>query len=895
MTVDLSLSDLAASDLATRAKSYLESARAQAGQRAAQGIAGDEIACGLAAQADALVRALHAAALAGGRRSDAASAVAILATGGYGRSELCPHSDLDLLFLFPAGADAGAVQAMAESILYPLWDSRLAVGHAVRDVAGAVALARQDLSACTALLDARLVTGDAHLADALQEATWRALAAAGSNDFVRRLAQEVAERHARFGQTVYLLEPNVKSGEGGYRDLCVGLWAAKARFRVRDLAGLVTLGELPARRAAALAAAREFYLRVRTLAHLHARRRQDQLTFELQEAIAPRLYPDARALPGELRPAVAPAVEQMMRTYQLHAKTVHRETERLLERSMIPPPRAPVIHRIDGSFCTFNGRLQAHAADVFRERPSEMVRIFRAALDLGAELHGHTRDVIAEEAHRVTGDRQAGAEFLALLADPRDARSPSLLEEMHDLGLLAALMPEFAPCTGRVQHDLYHVFTVDQHSLYAVAHLKRLARGELAREAPLPTAALRALEHPLALCLGMLLHDVGKPLGKGHSEKGARLCAEITRRFDMAPEDARLAEFLVRKHLVMAHLSQRRDIHDMALVARFAAEMGRPEALRQLYLLTWADMSMVAPGNLTEWKSMLLNELYLRTLAYLSRGPDLAARDSSALTRRRRQQAARALGEDADAGPLGELFRGLPDRYFVVTTPLQIKLHVRMSRDRAASGRKLALRVAHHPRKGYSVVTVCADDSPGLLARLCGVFLAHRLDILAAQITSRARAQDAGEAIDVFYVRDRSLREGTAAARWAAVAADFTAVFEHGQAVEELIAARAARPSALPPRVTPAVLTEIEVDNEVSADYTVIDVYTQDRLGVLYSITKTLTALGLDVYFSKVGTEADRVADVFYVRDKESRAKITDAERLAEVKRALEGALGALA
>jgi [protein-PII] uridylyltransferase len=860
-------------------KGLLEGARQAAAKQAAEGLPGDIIAANLSSAADQLLRGLYDSAVAA---HPLPRPISILATGGYGRSELCPHSDLDLLFLYPGGSDA-EVQAFAEAILYPLWDCRLEVGHAVRTLDESIALAREDLTACTALLDARLVAGDAPMATEFVETSWRALHGAASNDFVQRLAEEMHARHARFGQTAYLLEPNVKSGAGGYRDLCVGLWAAKARFRVTDFDGLVKRGQIAAHRAVALRDAREFYLRVRTLAHLHARRRQDQLTFEIQEAIAPKLYPDARVPHGEIRPAVAPAVEELMRRHQLYSKMVRHETDRLLERCTIPPQRAPVIRRIDGSFVTFEGKLQANDPAIFRERPSEMVRIFRVALDLGCELHGHTRDVIAEEAQRVTGDPDAAAEFLALLADARDRRTPSLLEQMHDLGLLAALMPEFGPCTGRVQHDLYHVFTVDQHSLYAVAHLKALARGDLAKENPVPTGVLSSIERPVGLYLGMLLHDVGKPLGKGHSEKGAKLCNTIAERFKMDPEDARRAEFLVRKHLVMSHLSQRRDIHDMRLVARFAAEMGDEEALRELYLLTWSDMSMVAPGNLTDWKEMLLRELYSRTLAFMQRGPDLAARDSSAQVKRRKL--------DAATNPEAQKFiAGLPDRYFVVTTPAQIRRHIELSRERQPGG--VAFDVAHHPRKGYSIVTLLADDTPGLLARFCGVFLSHRLDILAASITSRTQPQGPGEAIDVFYVRDREARRADPA-RWRQIASDFADVIGGRLSVAELREKRS-RASVLPPRKTPDVMTEIEVDNEVSADYTVIDIYTQDKLGVLFAITTTLAALGLDVYFSKVGTEADRVADVFYVRDKETGEKITGEGRLAQINRALEDALGAL-
>ncbi len=886
-----SLTGRARAEQAELCRAFLAAAHARIAEAHTAGAPGDETARAFAAAADEVVRALYRAAAPDGGE------LALVAVGGYGRAELCPSSDLDLWFLAPSGKLRDA-QQLAEAVLYPLWDLKLEVGHAVRTVDDALELARDDLTAATALLDARFLDGDRALFERLERLTPRVFER-DLNGFVRRMADERTERHARFGDTVYLLEPNVKNGEGGYRDLLVGLWAAKARFRVRDFPDLAIIGQASARQAQSLVDARRFYLQLRTATHLQARRKADRLTFEIQEAIAPRLYPEpereARELDGgRVEPAVAPSVEALMQRYFLHAKAVKRETERLIERCLVEPQRKPQVRPLDDAFVLWNGKLSTPDGEIFRTRPSEMVRIFNVALDTGAEIAGLTRDLIAEAVARpevraeLQRDPAASLELRKLLLDDRDRRTPSLLEQAHDLGLLAALMPEFAPCTGRVQHDLYHVFTVDQHLLYSLLRLKALARGELATELPNATQAMKEVERRDALYLGTLLHDVGKPLGKGHSETGARLAAAIARRLGFDEEDVSQTEFLVRKHLLLSHLSQRRDLNDVAMIANLADELKDVETLRELYLLTVCDMSMVAPGNLTEWKEQLLGELFARTLAHFRRGPDLAGTDHREVVARRRARVAELLGEPV--APLEAWFAATPDRYVSQTSPREIARHVQLTRRRRGA---VAVEVVHRARKGVSEVTVVADDAPGLLAKIAGVLVANRVDVLDAQITSRAAEGGRGpEALDVFTTRDRYGRPITDPARWRRVEEDLARVLENKISVESLIEERRER-SSLPERVVPQVKTEIEVDNEVSADFSVIDVYTQDRLGVLHAITHTLAALDLDIQLSKVATEAARVADIFYVRES-AGGKLAEA-RVDEVKRALEAALAALA
>ena len=825
--------------------------------------------------------------------------MALVATGGWGRREVCPYSDIDILLLAPPRL-AGAARQAAEQLLYPLWDAGVRVGHAVRDPAATADLARDDLATATALLDARLVTGSQAQFDELVQRTRRAVAPGGNpNDFVTRLAGEKARRHDRFGDSLYLLEPNLKQGIGALRDLATAVWAARARWSAAGVADLLALGHLSARQAAVLADALDFLLRVRSLVQLHAGRPADQLTFEIQEAIAPRLYPNAVVPPGEVRPAVAPAVEALMRRYYLHARAVVRVADRLLEAARVPERRKPRIRTVDASFLLWNGSLAVSDPEVFRDRPSEMVRLFRVALDLDVAIYGHTRELVEENlalgGARLAGDPDASRHFLDALCDLRDARQPSLLEEMHQVGVLNAVMPEFAPCTCRVQHDLYHVYTVDQHQLYAVAMLKRTMRGELAAEAPLATEVARATRPTPALLLGTLLHDVGKPLGKGHAEKGARLAGTIARRLGLAEAEAARTEMLVRQHLTMAHLSQRRDLTDPDVIVRFAGRIGDEQALAQLYLLTRCDTAMTAPSNLSAWKDQLLGELFVRARECLRGGAEAvtAAADEAA------QGAVRARVREllpADQPGLGALVDRLDDRIVSALSPRQLARHLALAGRRAASGAAVDLEVTAYPLKGHTEVAVVADDQVGLLGHIAGVLAAHRVSIDAAVVSTVDEPDGPDLALDLFHVRDGYGKVIAADdSRWELVRRDLAAVVEASAepsaAVLDLLRKRR-KGSSLRPRVTPEVPTVIQVVDDASHRFTVVEVATRDRVGVLHTITRTLADLGIDIHLAKVSTEGEKAADAFYVTDREDGGgKLTDPARIAAIEDALRQAL----
>jgi len=827
------------------------------------------------------------------------SGIAILATGGFGRREYAPYSDLDLLFLCAKSPDR-EVEALAHSILVPLWDAKLDAGHAVRSVADALSLPAADLAAATALLDARFLIGDRQLSERFL-ASYQAKVAKGSADgFVARLRAEQTSRHSRFGDTIFMLEPDLKNGPGGIRDLCVGRWAAQVRFGTANTARLRDLREISPRQAEAMGTARDWLLRVRAALQLAAGRRQEQLRFDLQEIIAPIFHP--KALPTDSSPAVAPAVEALMHEFQRHARTVSRETERMLLRVSHNRTRQPSVQTLrlhkgskgDPSFESADGAIEVKKPGIFAEKPSEMFRLFALSIESNKPVGWRTADLVAEhaatQAEALRRDPEAARLFLQILTDARDAGTPSRLEQMHDLGLLGALIPEWEPLVGRVQHDLYHVYTVDQHSLYAVGMLKAIARGEITAEYPQVTAEFPSITRRQALFVAVLLHDVGKPLGKHHDQKGAQLAEGIATRLGLIPADVRLVEFLVREHLFMSHTSQRRDLEDVSLLEHFAKGCENEEKLRQLFLLTFCDLASTGPKTMTHWKSELLAELFERTLKFMRRGADLLHAERAELVAERQRQAAELLAGEVEDKALAELFAGLPDRYFTENEAERIASHVRL-----LLGRKgpCVTQVTHSPRGSSSELVLVASDVPGLLARVAGVLYANRIDILDAAIYSREAQNGQGrdEALDVFRIRKEPDGAVTDERRIATIQADLESVLAGKITVEALVAKRPSSPSFIErpkPTVPP---TEVRVDNEVSPAFTVLDIFTEDKPGVLFTITRTLAEHGLDIHRSRVGVAADRVADIFYVRDIATGGKITDPTRLNSLSDALKKAL----
>ncbi|MFE8598487.1 [protein-PII] uridylyltransferase [Archangium violaceum] len=832
-------------DRLARAREYLREAHARVEAFHRGGAAGLSTCRLLSAATDRLVHGLFSELSA---EHHAPPGLALVALGSYGRRELSPHSDLDLLLLRGPGVSEEATAPLARVFPTLLWDLKRAVGWSARGPEECARAADSDHTIRTALLDSRFVTGDADVFRHLSEDVLPELLTHRADAYIQDKVQELRARRERFGDSVFLLEPNLKQGNGGLRDLETALWIARVRFRTRGLTGLLQQSILPGSQVARLKAARDFLLRIRHQLHFLRGRKEDRLTFDLQEEVARFLgYQQGPVLP----------VEAFMRDYYLSARALRQAADALIARceelstarkiSLFPERRI-------GAFKVFRGKLTLPDPGLFTREPASILDFFRTAEEHGLPLYSWAREQAVQALPALEAARATPAvtfAFKALFARP--GTRGELLFALHDAGVLGAVVPEFGRVTAHHQHDLYHVYTVDVHTLFAVRRLQCLRAGDLVTEEPQLSREMRDLKDPLPLYLGMLLHDAGKGMGGDHSEKGRLLMVALGERLGLTPRQREVAEFLVKEHLAMSHTAQRRDLSDPALIADFARKVGDVEKLTCLYLLTWADICSVGPRMWTGWKAQLLRELYDKARAHLV-GSAAAGGEGSSEHLRERFHArwARVLGEPR-ARELGQV---LPERYFLGTDPSRATLHGRLLA--CARKRPFAAALRHHPDAGYSELSFAVQDRPGLLALLAGVLSAHRIDILSARIVSTSD----GLALDVFDVRPPHglLLERS---RWRVARTDLLRVLSGGTTIEDVLRRR--RSGSVLQRHLPPVPPKVTVDNRASRDFTVVDVVAPDRVGLLYAISSALTRAGAGIALAKVATEAHRAVDSFYI------------------------------
>lgn len=806
---------------------------------------------------------------------------AVLAQGGYGRGELNPQSDIDLLFLYPHKVTP-YVETVNEKVLYTLWDTRLQVGFAVRNVTECVRLAATDLKIKTALVDARYVCGDKPLADDFARALERDIKPRATAKFFREKLNESEQRHHEFGDSVYLLEPQIKEGQGGLRDLHTALWIAKIKFKVSSLRELAVKGVMNATELAEIEQARDFLFRVRNAMHFLTNSHQDQLTFELQEVVAENLGYTASG-DGNLKP-----VERFLKDYYLQASTVTRFAQAIIDRSVNPPRPYRLIGRmmartIRPGVQIVGGELAVTSSEIFAEDPTELMRVFADAQRHGVPFSSTLADLVRVNAYRLGDEERVDPRvvdaFLAILRWPY--RVYETLHEMHKLGVLSRMIPEWEHLRCLVLHDLYHIYTVDEHSLMGVRELERLRNGEYADSAPLLTQVMREVDKVELLFLGIMMHDAGKGLGGGHSEKGAKFALDLAKRLGLNEDDTRELEFLVAKHLVMSHLAQRRDIHDDKLITEFAKLVGTTDTLKRLYLLTYADMRATGPKVWNNWKDMLLGETYLRVTEAFARGFEPEDRQERiARIRERVLEEARESRPEAVA-ELERFLASMPDAYFLTTPESLMVDHAVLVRRARESG--LATSVVHNPAYEFSEFTVATKDRPGLFAILTGVLAARGMNILAARI---ATSED-GIALDAFRISHLERREVMLDEdRWQKTRQLLEDVLAGRRDLGEVVA-QAEKPGLLDKKRVPRVATEIVVTNDVSDEYTVVDVYTHDRVGLLYRIAKALYAMSLDIHQAKISTNVDQVLDVFYVTEADQQKST----RVEEIRQTLAEAL----
>src|SRR5438874_6133000 len=544
----------------------------------------------------------------------------VMALGGYGRRELHPLSDIDLMVIYD-GELSPYVQRMMQELLYSLWDLGLQVGHSLRSLDDCVAMARTDFPSRTSMQEARFLAGERRLfgrfSKVLRENVYR-------RDFAQFLETTLTERdqrYRRYGASPYIGEPNVKESAGGLRDVHTAMWLGAAKFGARTLRELSDKGLITPREQAATDAALTFLWRARNELHFFSGHKNDVLSRDVQPRIAKNL--------GYENDETSLGVERFMRDYYLHARAIHRVSRRLIARCQETlsrrgsAGRRPRQQALADGLVFFDGQLHLVDRDSgpLRADPARLMKVFWHLHRLGCELSLDLERALEDSLYLVDGAFQRSAPIRDLFLDicRTWGRVAQTFREMHELGLLGRFLPEFGALTCLVQYDVYHKFSVDQHSLLAVEHLEALAPGQSA-ESEGAAQVLSEVEKPELLMLGMLLHDVGKARGHGHVAKGIPLIRELVTRIELEPDEGALVEFLVAHHLTMSHIAQRRDIDDPKTIADFAATAAEPERLRMLYLLTYADMRAVGPGVLTGWQAAILYDLYRRTLARLTGG-----------------------------------------------------------------------------------------------------------------------------------------------------------------------------------------------------------------------------------------------------------------------------------
>lgn len=804
---------------------------------------------------------------------------AVVAQGGYGRGELNPQSDIDLLFLYPWKISP-YVESVTEKLLYTLWDAGLQVGHAARSTTECMRLAENDMKVKTALLDARFLCGDYSLYGGFEKGVESRLLRRKINRFVREKLEENRIRHESYGGSVYLLEPEVKEGEGGLRDLHTARWIARVKLRAKDLDALALNGVISSDDVADLKESQDFLLRVRNELHFSTGKHQDQLTFQEQEKVSTALGFQGE---GTLR-----GVEVFMRTYYLHASRISRLTSLIIHRSVesarsLFSGKYTFGRNLRDGIRIFKGQISVAKPDILKVNPGNLIGIFDDMQKYGCQMAQETRELLREHLYliddRFRRSAAANIPFFEILKWKEGVYET--LSEMHRCGVLGAFIPEFGRLLCMALHDAYHIYTVDQHSLRLIKEIERLKAGEYKDSLPLLTQLARDAQKIELLYLGLMFHDIGKGFGGGHSEIGARMVRQIARRMRLNADDGALVEFLVRHHLLMTHSAFRRDLEDNKTIADFARSMGSVNNLNMLYLLTFADVKAVGPDVWNPWKASLLGELYVKTLNLLEdvEKGEFEREDVRAVLRRIQARVRRQLSKDHDAERVNHFLESMPERYFLSTAEDDMPGHFELME--RFDGKGAVTAVEHFPERDCTSVALCTQDRPGLFAAITGVFASMNLDILNARIFTSLD----GRILDVFRVSHRGRSDVVMAEqKWTKFRSTLDGVLSGRIDVERLVESSQRSPF-LNKRV-PKVSTVIEVDNEASDGFTIVEVFTEDRIGVLFTITHGLHRLGLSIHVAKISTNVDQVADVFYVTD-QSGNKVERPDRVEEIRDSL--------
>lgn len=863
------------------AKQRLAEGHEEFRERHRAGCPGVELCAALTALRDEVVLELFEAALeelALGRPNGPLSQIALVPHGGYGRRDVAPGSDVDLMILHSPGV-AGQVGRLAERLMRDVFDAGLVLGHSVRTVRQACRLGIQDVTVGTSLIESRLLAGSEHVFASFDRAFRRAVRRRPSA-LMAAIESARREERAKYGETVYLLEPNVKRSRGGLRDIQLLRWIGMVRYGAPDPERLRALGALAEEDHRAIVEAAEFLLRLRNELHFHAGRASDVLHRGEQLRIA-QLWgygPAAGVLP----------VERFMQDYFRHTDRVSHVVGRFVAKALYERGFGPVWtnlfgHRVGRDFRVGPGQIRAtrHGLRHMGVQLAEVMRLADLANLYDKQIAPDTWEAVARCAPKLSDDvpQAARDRFLALLDCP--TRLGELLRGLHEVGLLEKFIPAFAHARGLLQFNQYHKYTVDEHCLLAVERATGLAAdpGPLGR-------VYRGLGQKRVLHLALLIHDLGKGYPEDHCREGLRIAEETAARLALPARQTESLCFLVEKHLMMNHLAFRRDTDDEQLIVGFAVAVGSPELLQMLFVMTASDMGAIGPDVWTSWKSEVLTDLYHRAMQHLA-GDSPSTSIERHLALRREEILARVADGD-DLRWFARQVEALPATYLGATEPQQMAADLRLLYGLRPD--EVSVQADYQPETETVRVTIGAHESltAGIFHKLTGALTGQGLQILSAQINTL----EDGLVLDRFWAHDPDFAGPPPPERLARVA----------RALEQSLRAdggsgpsfrRTWRMGGHAAAPHPTAQTRVRADNSTSQTCTILDIFAIDRPGLLYCVARTIFELGLSVCRAKIGTFLDQVVDVFYVTDNQGR-KIEDDARLEEIRNRVTEAIEAM-
>ncbi len=810
----------------------------------------------------------------------------IAAVGGYGRREMNLHSDIDLLFLFRREPDA-LDEEFIKAFVYPVWDLKVDLGHVVKTVDQIVEEVGHDVDTTTAVIGAHSIWGDTRVRDEVLDRCRAAIVLKHSRELVDALIESTRARHRKYANTRLLLEPSVKEAPGGLRDLHVMMWLAYIRFGEASLSALTRNGVLSPREQTELEQQHDFLIEVRNSMHLFEGRKIDMLNFERQIKVADDL--------GFAQKETGLPEEQFMRTYYEHVEIVDRLLRRVIQRIQPEPDDTPEggsrmklrSRRLEGFFWTRDREIrveQRDAAGLMRE-PSWIMHFFAAASLYDLTPDEFTLDLIQEQAPRIDdeyrGQTAHRERFLMILRQPLSG--PATLRTMHRCRFLDAYIPEFAAVRNLPRIDYYHQFTVDEHLLRAAEAAGDLLRPGSGFDKTHAAGVAKDVMRWDLLVFALLIHDLGKGEGRGHVIRGAHMIQRICDRMGFSPRERGVLHLLVAKHQKMSHVALKRNTEDPSVPEDLARDVGTPEMLRMLYVLTCCDLRSVSDESWNDWRGTLLASLYERTMNLLTGPLDSERRSWKCVDEVPRLVVDEVKAADADGGngedgtesdpeetPLetsevSTFIVKMPPRYRHSTPPQQIARHMRMVK-RMKEADFLVMEVEQTEESNYSILHCVARDAPGLFCHLCGALSSRGINILSAQIYTASN----GICIDVFQIQDSQNRPPTDATMFERLREKLNEVLRGERKVswrEQLPKKSqpisAARLDLRPPTVT--------VSNDESAEgYTILEVKAPDRPGLLFDIASVLEKFRIHVHIALVATESYQVVDVFYVTNWEN-------------------------